>query len=365
MSIQDADSHTKSCYQCDTLNRIQAKYCRQCGNWLEIVSEEPQFPDKSTEIRGRRTEESSQALSFPNNDPVDPYQEAGFREKVKRAFTNRVGLLYNRDESRHLAQMKQTYTKRLQLLEIQTAKFGNHTPPHIEIEIEDIHKKVEELTQRIQSYESTEVKDDGRVILELDLKRDFHSLNIQHDPTLIRVALTLSVSTEKVDIIQVSHSSIRLRIDVPFSKFLYFIEQQETENVSLDNLSIDNLLVNNRQINISLRPLAIIYDSNGIISYCKASKVAIVPQNDNIYVPSGITINSITYSFVAIKSIAIMSVSSYISARLIMMNGQIIDGYISDDIIIFPDIKPEPCPLFSMPIRDVKRVDFLWDERVS
>lgn len=54
------------------------------------------------------------------------------------------------EEIRHNQVVIKTYKKRLRVLEVQIAQFGMHTPPHLQVEIDDIQDKIQERSQSIE-----------------------------------------------------------------------------------------------------------------------------------------------------------------------------------------------------------------------
>lgn len=55
------------------------------------------------------------------------------------------------EEQQHLRELIATKQHRLQVLELQAAKFGISTPPHITIEIEDLRQEIAKLETRLRS----------------------------------------------------------------------------------------------------------------------------------------------------------------------------------------------------------------------
>ncbi len=53
--------------------------------------------------------------------------------------------------TKHLESLRETHQKRLHILELQAARFGPSTPPEIQIEIEDIHDKINSLDSQLKN----------------------------------------------------------------------------------------------------------------------------------------------------------------------------------------------------------------------
>lgn len=53
-------------------------------------------------------------------------------------------------QANQLRELRTIHTKRLRILELQSAKFGLSVPPHILLEIEDIRKQISQIDLQLQ-----------------------------------------------------------------------------------------------------------------------------------------------------------------------------------------------------------------------
>jgi len=53
-------------------------------------------------------------------------------------------------QPQHLVELRQTYQRRLHVLELQAATFGLSAPPHVLTEIEDIREKIEAINEQLK-----------------------------------------------------------------------------------------------------------------------------------------------------------------------------------------------------------------------
>jgi hypothetical protein len=66
----------------------------------------------------------------------------------RKVVTKRRATMKNSPEQKHLGQLINIKSKRLQLLEQQAAHFGSLCPPHITMEIEELMKEIAKLQKR-------------------------------------------------------------------------------------------------------------------------------------------------------------------------------------------------------------------------
>lgn len=77
----------------------------------------------------------------------------------------------------HLNRLKQIHEQRLQILEIQAAKFGLSTPPHLLIEIEELREKIKEAETQLVALDINEknhTPDGHDTLVQLRLKLVAH-----------------------------------------------------------------------------------------------------------------------------------------------------------------------------------------------
>lgn len=58
------------------------------------------------------------------------------------------------DSARHIRSLIVEYSRQLQVLELQQARFGLAVPPHIIVQIQDIRTELEKLRREIKSNET-------------------------------------------------------------------------------------------------------------------------------------------------------------------------------------------------------------------
>jgi septal ring factor EnvC (AmiA/AmiB activator) len=58
-----------------------------------------------------------------------------------------------RENIEHSRTLIREYQKRLRVLEVQSAQFGYHVPPHIQLEIDDLNSKINKCKQYIRDYQ--------------------------------------------------------------------------------------------------------------------------------------------------------------------------------------------------------------------
>jgi len=64
--------------------------------------------------------------------------------------SNEVFVAGSSTNPKHLSNLKEAHTRRLEVLQIQQAQFGIHCPPHITLEIQDIETKIDNIDEQIR-----------------------------------------------------------------------------------------------------------------------------------------------------------------------------------------------------------------------
>ena len=104
----------------------------------------------------------------------------------------------------HLKNLKNSYRRRLEILEIQAAKFGYSTPPHVLIEIEDIQKKLESIRIQISESktESQSSSEEIKILFLAAVPKDTFRLRLDEELREIKENLQLSQLRDKFKLSQ-------------------------------------------------------------------------------------------------------------------------------------------------------------------
>ena len=325
------DRFEQLCINCDTSNRSRANYCRACGHLLKVINEDLVFAVK--------TSNKSETAHAPDR--------------------------VNSDEIFHLKKMEETYLKRLRILEQKAAREGYNVAPETLTEIDDIRTSAENITKKLNLHnESNEYKSET-VNLQFDINHDHKIITAPlQNIVRLRVALTLSVRPNTIEIIEVTSSKISMRVAAPMSSMLNYFDP-ENEKSSNKSTIVRNIDINHIQLVNIRNSFVMIRRNNDEIKLFDMRKSKLLFENYNYQDHDSILINNEYFPFITIRSINISNQKEYAALRIRFINDLTTDKLIAPNTHVF--VSPRKANsvhrLFALQVYDIDYLEFYWSER--
>ncbi|HSN74823.1 MAG TPA: hypothetical protein VL334_06990, partial [Anaerolineae bacterium] len=138
-------------------------------------------------------------------------------------------------EREHIFQLLETHRRRLQQLELQSARSGHNTSPEIIIEIEDITQKITRLERQLIHHLGQ---------MEIIIAGDFskYSLDVQ-SATIGAFAEILDIPRESIRVVSIRSGSIVLRLELPTEALDRMIALHETNDRRLESMGVTKVQV--------------------------------------------------------------------------------------------------------------------------